>query len=463
MTMARRIAAAVHEAGGRTYYVGGYVRDRLLGRDNKDIDIEIHGLSVQSLERILDSLGERITMGASFGVMGLRHYELDVAMPRSEVATGRGHKDFAVFVDPFIGEEKAACRRDFTINALMQDVLTDEVLDFFDGREDMARRLIRHVNDRTFAEDPLRVYRAAQFAARFGFSVADHTAALSASMDVSALPGERVMAELEKALLKADRPSVFFSELRRMRQLSVWFPEAEALIGLPREERFHPEGDGFAHTMRVLDEAARLREDTAHPLWFMLSALCHGFGNAPALHPADGSQCVCGREEQGRSPALAFLDRLTNEVKLKQYVLNMTELYAEPDRLVREDSDVLAYMRLFDRSVCPEELLLLAKAEHMGRVGGETGRASVAEAYAETENRLRGMLSVYHDRMNRPYVMGRDLLEAGMTPGPLFSQALAYAHELRLAGRSGEEQLRLTLDWMREKTEPSNAEGVHDE
>ena len=135
--MAHKIASAVQQAGGRTYFVGGYVRDLLLGRDNKDIDIEVHGISVQNLERILDTLGERLTMGVSFGIMGLRHYDLDIAMPRSETATGCGHKDFEIFVDPFIGEAKAASRRDFTMNALMQDVLTGEILDFFGGKEDI--------------------------------------------------------------------------------------------------------------------------------------------------------------------------------------------------------------------------------------------------------------------------------------------------------------------------------------
>ena len=182
--MARRVAEAVRREGGRTYYVGGCVRDQFLGRENKDIDLEVHGISVSCLEAILDSLGERLSMGASFGIMSLRHYDLDIAMPRSETATGRGHKDFAVSVDPFLGEEKAASRRDFTMNALMQDVLTGEILDFFGGREDMERGHIRHVDDKTFVEDPLRVFRAAQFAARFGFTVAEETAALAATMSV---------------------------------------------------------------------------------------------------------------------------------------------------------------------------------------------------------------------------------------------------------------------------------------
>ena len=117
LEMAKKIASKVERAGGRAYFVGGCVRDALLGRENKDIDIEVHRVPVETLEGILDALGERISMGASFGVLGLRHYDLDIAMPRAETATGFGHKDFAVSVDPFLGEEKAASRRDFTINA----------------------------------------------------------------------------------------------------------------------------------------------------------------------------------------------------------------------------------------------------------------------------------------------------------------------------------------------------------
>ena len=309
--MARRVAEAVADAGGRTYYVGGCVRDGLLGRDNKDIDIEVHGVPVQTLECILDSLGERLTMGASFGVMGLRHYELDIAMPRSETATGRGHKDFDVFVDPFLGAEKAARRRDFTMNALMQDVLTGEILDFFGGREDMRRGLLRHVDNESFGEDPLRVLRAAQFAARFGFTVADETRALSAGMDLSALPGERVMGELEKALLKSDKPSVFFEEMRKMRQLSVWFPELEVLIGVGQNPRFHPEGDAWIHTMQVLDEAAALRNEAKEPLWFMLSALCHDLGKAVTTEEKNGVLHAYGHEKAGQPLTERFLRRVS--------------------------------------------------------------------------------------------------------------------------------------------------------
>ena len=447
--MAQRIAAEVRKAGGRTYYVGGFVRDLMMGLENKDIDIEVHGVPVQTLEAILDGLGERLTMGASFGVMGLRHFDLDIAMPRSEVATGRGHKDFAVFVDPFLGAEKAARRRDFTVNAMMQDVLTGDVLDFFGGREDLMRKRIRHVDDRTFADDPLRVFRAAQFAARFGFTVAEETTAISAGMDVAALAGERVMGELEKALLKAPKPSVFFEELKKMHQLSRWFPELEALTGIPQNPVHHPEGDVWTHTMQVLDEAAALREEAREPLWFMLAALCHDFGKAAATEEINGALHAYGHERLGLPLAERFLGRITSEVKLTKYVLNMTELHMQPNKKAREASHEKSFMTMFDQSICPEDLLLVAKADHMGRMEPGMKREPVAESYAETERRLREMLAVYQDRMSRPYVMGRDLIAAGMQPGPLISEALAYAHKLRLAGVAKEEQLRQTLGYMR--------------
>ena len=132
-----RIAEKVKDAGGRAFYVGGYVRDRLLSIENKDLDIEVHGIEPQKLYAILEEFGKPETVGSSFGVYMLRGYDVDIAMPRKETATGKGHRDFEITVDPFIGYEKAARRRDFTVNAMMEDVLTGEVVDPFHGREDL--------------------------------------------------------------------------------------------------------------------------------------------------------------------------------------------------------------------------------------------------------------------------------------------------------------------------------------
>ena len=153
--LAVRVAEKVREAGGCAYYVGGYVRDRILGIPNKDVDIEIHGIDPGRLERILETFGPVIRTGKSFGVLNIKGYDIDFAMPRKERCTGISHRDFDVDIDPYIGTEKAAERRDFTINSLMENVLTGEVIDHFGGRQDLQNHILRCVNSGTFREDPL--------------------------------------------------------------------------------------------------------------------------------------------------------------------------------------------------------------------------------------------------------------------------------------------------------------------
>lgn len=441
---ARRIAQAVRPLGGSVYYVGGCVRDRLLGRESKDLDIEVHGVTPQQLEIVLDQMGGRRTVGASFGVYGLAGCGLDIAMPRRETTVGRGHRDFTVEVDPWLGPERAARRRDFTVNALMEDVLTGEILDFFQGREDLEKGILRHVSSQSFPEDPLRVLRGAQFAARFGFSVAPETASLCKTMDLAALSGERVMAELEKALLKAPRPSVFFETLGQMEQLGVWFPEVQALIGVPQEPRFHPEGDVWNHTVLVLDRAAALRAQAEHPRELMFAALCHDFGK-PDTTRRDNTGRIrsFGHEESGLAPAEAFLARICREKQLRCYVLNMVKLHMRPNMLAAQHSGQKSCNRLFDESLCPEDLLLLAKADATGKTGFPD--------YAPTESYLRTALAAYRALLAQPYVQGADLVAAGFAPGRDFAPALALAHRLRLAGVPKQEALAQTAAFLRKE------------
>ena len=439
---ARRVAEAVDAAGGRTFYVGGFVRDRLLHRPNTDIDIEVHGIGPDKLEEILNRLGGCTKMGASFGIYGIAGCGLDIAMPRREEATGRGHRDFTVYVDPFLGTEKASRRRDFTMNALMEDVLTGEIVDHFGCRRDLQKGILRHVDSETFGEDPLRVLRAAQFAARFALKIAPETVEICRSMDLTVLAPERIQGELEKALLQADRPSIFFETLREMDQLKVWFPEADALIGVEQSPVHHPEGDVWNHTMLVLDQAAALRGQTEHPLAFMLSALCHDFGK-PLTTAAgeDGRIHALGHEQAGVETADRFIRRLTANRKLREYVLNMTALHMKPNIAAGARSKIKSTNKMYDQSVDPEGLILLARADHLGRPGREPDR--------EHEAFLRQRLELYQEMMARPFVQGADLIAAGLKPGPEFRESLDYAHKLRLAGVGKEEALKQTLAFSR--------------
>ncbi len=448
--LARTIAALAAEHGGRAYYVGGLVRDGLMGTDSDDVDLEVHGIRPSQLEEILDTLGQRISVGESFGIYNIKGFSLDIAMPRKEELRGRGHRDFDIIVDPFIGTEAAARRRDFTINAMMQDVLTGEIIDHFGGREDLRRGLLRHVDKDSFGEDPLRALRCAQFAARFEFSVAQETLELCRGMELCHLPRERVMAELEKALLKAERPSVFFEVLREMRQLGFWFSELEALIGISQNPVYHAEGDVWTHTMMVLDEAAKLRCRAKNPFWFMLSALCHDMGKAVCTREIDGVIHAYEHEKAGLPIAERFLSRLSSETRLIKYVLNLTEYHMKPNIVAWARSAEKVSMHMFDSSLDPEGLLCLALADDLGRIGPKPGGKNQAF--------LSERLEKYKSLMARPFVQGRDLIEAGLEPGEYFSDALAYAHKLRLAGIDKESALKQTLAYARKLMKKTKTE-----
>ncbi len=442
LKMAKQIAYEVAALGGRTFYVGGYVRDKLLGKENKDIDIEIHGVEPEKLQNLLKKLGtiDERKVGDNFGIFALKGYDIDIALPRSEKVTGNGgHKDFIINTDPFIGYEKAAKRRDFTMNALMQDVITEQILDFYNGYEDLKTGVIRHVDDKTFGDDPLRVLRAAQFASRFNFEVAYETINLSKTMDLSKLSHERIAGELNKALLKSDSPSIFFDVLKDMGQLDVWFPEVKQLIGVNQEPTHHPEGDVYTHTMMVLDQAAKCRNEVSNPEYFMISALCHDFGKPFVTQYNESKQKwqAIGHDAEGVKPTRDFINRIYNNNDIEKYVSNMTKLHMKPLLLLKAESKHRAFMEMFDESVSPKDLIILSRCDNNGRC--------LNRDYGEKEERLNTLFEEYKQLMKEPHVTGKDLLEAGFRPGPEFSEILSFAHKNRLAGVKKEDSLRYIL------------------
>lgn len=438
LAMAMKIATAVDQLGGKSYFVGGYVRDELLGIHSQDIDIEIHGITPDQLKEIIRSFGELVEDGADFGVYGIEGYDLDLALPRKEVAVGKGHKDFQVSVEPFIGTKDAAMRRDFTINALMKNVITGEIVDHFHGVDHLRDGIICHVNDQAFAEDPLRLFRGAQFAARFQCRMAEATLELCRSMDVSTLPKERVFKEMKKALMKADKPSIFFEELRKMNQLSVWFPEVEALIGVPQNTKYHQEGDAWVHTMLALDEAAKTRELVKQPFSFMIAVLIHDLGKATATEFSKGAYHAYGHEIKGLKPGKIFLERIWGEKGLEEYALNMMKLHMRVHAMAAAKSVIKKTNQLFDDSVEPFDLIYVAEADDKATINDQ-------ENHEDHTSFLLKRLSIYQEIMSRPYIMGRDLIQAGLKPGSKFSEILSYAHKLRLAGVSKEEALQQTV------------------
>ena len=431
--IAKVIAQEVLKKGGRTFFVGGCVRDEILGIDIKDVDIEVHNIEVEDLVKILESIGDVQKIGSFFGVFNLKGYDIDIAMPRKEKSNGSGHKDFEIFVDPFIGYKEAALRRDFTINSLMKDVLSGEIIDSFNGIEDLNNKIIRRVNDESFCEDPLRVFRGAQFAARFDFEIDEKTKLLSSTMDVSSLAFERVFDELKKALLKANKPSIFFKSLKDMNQLSYWFKEVEDLIGINQSEIHHPEGDVFTHTMMVLDEAAKLRDQAKNKLAFMLAALCHDFGKTVTTELKKGKLTAYGHEVESVTLAKGLLDRLTNKISLKKETLNLIKLHMKPNQMYNS-AKKKSMMKLWDDAIHPSDLILLAKADALGR--------GVKKDYSEIESILNKSLNEYKELMLEPEVVGKDLIELGLKPGVLFSEYIKLGHKLHLSGLSKDEILK---------------------
>jgi tRNA nucleotidyltransferase (CCA-adding enzyme) len=373
-------------------------------------------------------------------------------MPRRERAVGSGHRDFEVDVDPFIGTREAARRRDFTVNSMMEDVLTGGIVDHFGGRRDLDEGVIRHIDPETFIEDPLRVLRGAQFAARFNFTIAPDTIELCRGIDLSALSKERVEGELKKALLKADKPSIFFESLRAMDQLDVWFPELKQTIGLEQDPVFHPEGDVWTHTMEVIDRAAAFRDRVSEPYRFMLLALTHDLGKIVTTEERNGRIHAYEHEVKGMPLVEAFTGRLTNEKEIKDYVFNMVPLHMRPNVLAYSKPVLKSTNRMFDAAAAPADLIWFAEADRPVFSG--------TDAFSGDREFLMERLKVYEDTMAKPYVMGRDLIESGLEPGEDFGEILAYAHKLRLAGIEKESALKQALTYARKMRKSNSKKGL---
>jgi tRNA nucleotidyltransferase (CCA-adding enzyme) len=426
------IVRAVRDAGGHALVVGGWVRDRIMGRPSKDIDLEVYGMPADRLRELLAGFGPVNAVGESFTVYKVG--DIDVSLPRHESKVGRGHKGFAVHGDPTLAPAQAARRRDFTINAIAWDPLTDAYVDPFDGRGDIARRQLKAVDAATFGDDSLRVLRAVQFAARFEFALDPATAELCRRIPLDDLPAERIWGEFEKLLLQARRPSLGFDLALRLGVIDQLFPELAALVGCPQEPEWHPEGDVWIHTLMVIDQARTRIDDLDRPrqLAIMLGAVCHDLGKPPTTAFVDGRIRSIDHEQAGVAPATAVLDRLNVHTiggfDVRREVLGITAHHLKPGMFGMSKTPVSdgAFRRLAQK-VDLELLARVAKSDCMGRGGGFD--CSAMDWFLERARRL----GVEH-APPAPLLLGRHLLTLGFKPGPRMGEVLRAVYERQLDG-----------------------------
>ncbi len=388
------VALSVAAAGGRAWLVGGAVRDALLGRMNKDLDLEVHGLDAGTLGRVLGGLGRPKAVGRSFGVykLVLRGLELDVALPRGDSTAGdRG----TVVGDPSLPIDEACRRRDLTINAIAADPLTGAICDPTGGRADLAARELRAVAADRFGDDPARALRVARFAGVLGFSVVPDLAALCRRQDLAAVPGERLLPELEKLLLQATAPSRGIAVARDTGVLDQIF-------------------GALAPDAGALDRAAAATRDwqpAAQRLGVLLAVLLVG-----AAEPE------------------AALDRLRlhsmGGVAVRDIVLGSIAHHAD----VPPGGEAVALRTLAEQVAVPP---VLATAAALRPALDLDRRLAQAQAAGVAEGPLPTLL------------LGRDLIQAGLRPGPTLGLRLRAVRAAQLAGRVADRDsaLALALAW----------------
>lgn len=444
----------------RALLVGGFVRDSLMGNRPKDADVEVLGLSPARLESLLDQLfpNKVDRVGQQFGILKIKvsdAVEFDVSIPRRESKSGLGHKGFTTASDPAMSIKDAAKRRDFSWNALSADVLTGEVFDHYGGIEDLKNKTLRVTDPERFQDDPLRVLRAIQFAARLDMHVEPASFALMKDMVASGaleeLPPERMTAELEKLLLKSERPSIGFELARRLGVIAKHFPELHALIDTPQEPEWHPEGDVWTHTMMVVDSAARIIQqdnrgfDKKQQLEVMLSSLCHDLGKPATTEVIDGKIRSLAHEEAGAEPTKQLVARLSFGEEILDAAIAVARDHLKPGQHYREfmekkSIDEKTYANIIRRLIKRihptswQVLVACSESDFRGRTlpGVDTGVYKPGETMAKIIEKYK-LDTIAQENLIR----GKDIfalaeqLGIPVTAGPKFGQYIKQIEALR--------------------------------
>lgn len=432
------ISKELLEHNAKAIVVGGSVRDHFLELSIKDYDVEIYGLSqIEELESILSRYGSVNLVGKSFGVLKFVHEgeEYDFSFPRTEEKVALGHRGFDVTCNGELTFKEASLRRDFTINAIGYDIEEKAFIDPYGAKDDMKKRCLRHINDGTFIEDPLRVYRAVQFCARFDYVLAEETFKLCKIMVeqgmLEELAKERIYIEFKKLLLKSPKPSVGFELIRELGILK-YYPELEALIDVPQSPKWHPEGDVWVHTLMCVDKMVTLKTgDEKHDLKMMFAILCHDLGKATHTQITPEKISAIGHELAGLEPTEKFMYRLTDEHDFIKSLFPLVEYHLAPSIYYKGKAKNSTIRRLSTK-VNIEELVTVARADFLGR----TTEESLSGIYKAGDWLLKKAeeLDVY----NVPpisLIQGRDLIALGLKPSVEFKKILNRVYESQLEGK----------------------------
>ena len=424
----RKIEQLVRRAGGRTWLVGGSVRDLVLGQQPRDLDLEVTGVPPGQIHALLTEHFSVQFVGKAFAVFKLQGLPVDLSIPSRTLSDDTSLPGLLRQADPNMPIDEALARRDFTINAMAWDPDTLELRDPFNGRGDLDARILRHASNR-FAEDPLRVLRGMQLAARLELTVAPETVALCQTLSQEGQPSERLWEEWKKLLLQGRKPSLGLQFLRHCGWLR-FYPELASLEGCPQDPIWHPEGDVWIHTLHCLDWfAAERTGDEPDDLAVGLGVLCHDFGKPVTTKEEYGHVSSRGHESEGTGPTQRFLERLTNQHSLIDEVVPLVLCHLRPRALHDANASDSAVRRLARQVQRIDRLVRVARADHAGRPPKQF------DGFPAGEWLLARARQLEVDRQTpSPIIMGRHLLELGIQPGPDMGRLIDDCYEAQLDG-----------------------------
>ncbi len=452
----KSIIVTIDAAGGVPYLVGGCVRDLVLKRELKDFDIEVHQLTLEQLQKILECFGHVRLVGKKFGVLRIDSFDADWSLPRRD---SKGRKP-VVEIDPTMTIQDACRRRDVRMNAMALDLReplklsqkTDDceqqmlslIIDSYGGLEDIKNKRMRAVDSDLFVEDPLRFFRVMQFVGRFEMEPDQELNQICKKMELYdtvldvPLALERICEEFKKLLLKSSRPSLGFEWLNKINRLEEVLPELGQLIGIQQRPDYHPEGDVFVHTMQALNFASQY-QDYQDGIWgdaarekyiILLGIICHDLGKAVTTAP---DLTAHGHAESGVPLAKKLLKCMTNDHEIIAMICDLVQYHLHPFSFLREGAGARSYRRLALKIKHPltmRQLGLVALFDAQGRCGNGSDPRLEAQEHFEQFMQHAEKASVATGP-EQPVLLGRHLFGL-IEPGPRMGELLKKAYEIQI-------------------------------